>query len=77
MGETHLNHQEGPLLRCATAIDESLQTPLCEVENILNDRPITPVSDDARDSEALTPNHLLLMKGKPLLPPGLFKKDYC
>lgn len=55
--------------------DESLHTIICEVEAILNDQPITKVSDDPNDLEALTPNHLLLLKRKPLLPPGLFKDD--
>ncbi|XP_035985471.1 uncharacterized protein LOC118558973 isoform X4 [Fundulus heteroclitus] len=54
--------------------DEGLQTVFCEVEAILNDRPITKVSDDSNDLEALTPNHLLLMKNKPVLPPGLFNQ---
>lgn len=31
-------------------------------------------SEKGRD-EALTPNHLLLLKGKPALPPGLFDRD--
>lgn len=57
--------------------DESLQIVLCEIESILNDRPITTVSNDGCDPKALTPNHLLLLKGKPLLPPGLFQKDDC
>lgn len=55
--------------------DESLHTILCEVEAILNDRPITKVSDDVNDLEALTPNHVLLLKGKPVLPPGLFQQN--
>lgn len=55
--------------------DETLHTVFCEVEAILNDRPITPSSDDPNDVEALTPNHLLQLKGKPVLPPGLFKKE--
>lgn len=55
--------------------DEGLQTLICEVEAILNDRPITTLSDDPMDLEALTPNHLLLMKAKPILPPGLFVKE--
>ena len=57
--------------------DECLQTVLCEVEAIINDRPITASSDDPNDVEALTPNHLLLLKKQPLLPPGLFKKEDC
>lgn len=38
--------------------DETLCTLFCEVEKILNDRPITRVSSDSSDLEALTPNHL-------------------
>ncbi|KAL0150776.1 hypothetical protein M9458_053934, partial [Cirrhinus mrigala] len=55
--------------------DEGLQTALCEVEAIVNDHPITTISDDVTDPEPLTPNHLLLLKGKPILPPGLFTKN--
>ena len=40
--------------------DETLQTYLCEVESILNKRPLTPISDDIHDFEAITPNHLLI-----------------
>ncbi|XP_059918445.1 uncharacterized protein LOC132465721 isoform X2 [Gadus macrocephalus] len=59
----------------STNHDEALQTVFCEAEAILNDRPITTSSGDPNDIEALTPNHLLQLKGKPILPPGLFKKD--
>lgn len=52
--------------------DDGLHTLMCEVEAILNDRPITKLSDDPNDLEPLTPNNLLLLKGKPALPPGLF-----
>ena len=45
-----------------TMSDEQLNTFLCIVESIINDRPITHNSDDPRDSEALTLNHLLLLK---------------
>ena len=55
--------------------DEGLQTLLCEVEAILNVRPLTKLSDDPNDLEPLTPNHILLLKGKPALPPGLFEKS--
>lgn len=55
--------------------DETLQTALCEVEAILNDRPITSVSNDPKDLEPLTPNHLLQLKTKATLPPGLFRKE--
>lgn len=58
-----------------TLDDECLQTALCEVESILNARPITVSSGDSGDPEPLTPNHLLLLKGQPVLPPGLFSKQ--
>jgi len=54
--------------------DDCLHTLFCEIEAILNDRPITANSNDHNDLEPLTPNHLLLMKRKPNLPPGVFNK---
>lgn len=55
--------------------EEVLQTALCEVMAVLNDRPITTVSEDSKDPQALTPNHLLQIKGIPVQPPSLFQKD--
>lgn len=63
------------VLRKQSLDDEGFHTVLCEAEAMLNDRPITKLSQDPNDLEALTPNHLLLLKGKPILPPGLFNKD--
>ena len=57
------------------ADEESLQTFFCECEAILNSRPITAPSNDMNDLEALTPQHLLLLKTNPSLPPGLFQRD--
>jgi hypothetical protein len=57
------------LLHEQTLNDESLHTLMCEVEAIINGRPLTKVSDDPRDGEALTPNHLLLSRAGPPLPP--------
>ena len=42
--------------------DPQLYTLLTEVECILNNRPLTHVSDDADDFNALTPNHILFGK---------------
>ena len=59
--------------------DESLSTLFCEVEYIINSRPLTTVSTDHRDLQPLTPNHLLQLKHASVFPPGVFeKKDlYC
>ena len=65
------------LLQMQTIDDESLSTLLCEVESIMNGRPLTTVSTDQRDLEALTPNHLLLLQSEPQLPPGLFSEEDC
>ena len=62
------------LVKEQTLDDEGLLTLTCEVEAIVNGRPITKVSDDPRDPEALTPNHLLLLRSGPALPSGLFTK---
>lgn len=39
---------------------ETLLTILTEIEHAVNSRPLTHVPVDARDQEALTPNHILL-----------------
>ena len=52
--------------------DEVLETVLCEIEGIVNGRPLTKLSDDANDVTPLTPNHLLMLKGGSAVPPGRF-----
>ena len=47
------------LLTEQTFTEETLHTLLCEVECIMNNRPLTPVSADPRDEVPLSPNHLL------------------
>ena len=54
--------------------DTELRTLLAEVESIVNNRPITAVSDDPEDRSALTPNHFLLQKATQL-PTGVFVKE--
>lgn len=49
--------------------EKTLTTFLTEVEKILNGRPITRVSSDPGDSEALNPNHILLSRQNPRLAP--------
>ena len=51
--------------------DFELRTLLSEVESIVNNRPITAVSDDPADFTALTPNHFKLQRATQL-PPGVF-----
>ena len=48
---------------------------MCEVESIMNGRPLTKVSDDPNDLEALTPNHLLILRPGPSIPPGVFDES--
>lgn len=55
--------------------DEGLLTLFCCVESIVNSRPITKLSDDPSDPLPLTPNHLLLLRKGPILPPGVFVKE--
>ena len=55
--------------------EETLRTFVVEVEKILNDRPITPVSDDPKDLEALTPNHILLLRRNPSSSPDVFEES--
>ena len=51
---------------------EGLHTLFCEIEAILNGRPISEMSNSPNDLEALTPNHLILQRGGENLPPGIF-----
>ena len=66
------------LLKPQTLDVECLITILCEVQTI-NSRPLTKVSDDLNDLEALTPNHLLLLRMGPTLLPRTFDESdsYC
>ena len=61
--------------------EESLRTLLCEAEAIVNSRPLTVDSlNDPLSLNPLTPNHLLTMKTKVVLPPpGVFQSadKYC
>jgi len=56
--------------------DEAIITLMTVVEGIINNRPITKLSEDPRDARPLTPNHMLMLRSGPLLPPGQFvEKD--
>lgn len=54
--------------------DESLSTMMCMVESVINGRPLTVVSDDVRDPEPSTPNHLLLLRPSNAFPADVFDK---
>ena len=41
--------------------DEVMETVFCEVESMVNSRPITKVSDDVLDSATLSPNQILII----------------
>ena len=62
----------GPIGTHCRMSDEELETLFCEIESIVNSRPITKISDIILDATALTPNHLLLLEEMPSLPPGMF-----
>jgi hypothetical protein len=66
------NVLKATMRRASRLTDEPLVTIFCEVEAIVNSRPLTAVSDDVNDLEALTPNHLLLLREGSALPPGDF-----
>ena len=54
---------------------ESLATFICEVESIINQRPIVPVRDDLTDFGALTPNHFTIGSDCFNFSPGVFVKQ--
>ena len=60
------------VLRDQSLTDEILSTALISVENLLNGRPLTLVSVDPAEPEALTPNHLLLGRANPNIAPDVF-----
>ena len=58
--------------------EDVLRTALIEFENILNSRPLTPVSFEPGEFAPLTPNHLLKIKPVVSVPPGIFDdEDIC
>ena len=48
------------ILKNSITTVENLRTLLCEVEYIVNNRPLFPTSDDINDYDVLTPNMFLL-----------------
>ena len=62
-------------LREQVLTDKNLHTLMWDIECLINDRPITKLSDTCNDLEALMPNHLLLLKRIPCLPQVFVKTD--
>ena len=63
------------LLHQHTVTDETLLTLFAEVENILNSRPLNPITIDSESNEPLTLNHLLQIGAMPNFSPGAFSND--
>ncbi|XP_062703599.1 uncharacterized protein LOC134286050 [Aedes albopictus] len=53
---------------------EVLETLLIEAEHLVNSRPLTYVSSDINDCEALTPNHFLIGASSNVQSPGVFNQ---
>lgn len=60
------------VLKNQVLTDEVLSTAFAEVEWLVNSRPLTEVSSDLDDLQALTPNQFILGRGTLNLPPGVF-----
>ena len=52
----------------------NLKTFLCEVEAVLNGRPLASISDDISNFEPLTPNHLRIGEASRNQSPGNFRE---
>ena len=52
--------------------EDKLQTTLCRMEPLLNNRPLTSVIGDVADLEALTTNHFLIGQANVIWPNNVF-----
>jgi Family of unknown function (DUF5641) len=57
--------------------DEILLTVFAEVESIINNRPLTHVSDDHNDPMSITPKHFLIGSPNLISSPDVFGTDDC
>ena len=63
------------MLRNQVLDDERLSTLFCEIEAIVNDRPLTAVSEDPKDPAPLIPSMMLQLGERFPAPPGNFVKQ--
>ena len=63
------------ILKDQLVSDYTLMTVFTEAESLVNSRPLTHVSDDINDLEALTPNHFLLGRASLNLSPAIIYHD--
>ena len=63
------------ILKARYPKEETLSTLLMEAESVVNSRPLTHVSVDPSDPEALTPNHFLMGTSSAVQLPGQFSTD--
>ena len=68
-----IKHSLESITNGKTINEELLTTFLCEVESILNSRPLTSISDDIIDFATLTPNHILLGSSQPNVEPSNYE----
>ena len=48
--------------------EDVFSTTMCLFEQMLNAKPLTPLSSDVNDLESITPNHMLLLNKNVCLP---------
>ena len=57
--------------------NETLLTLMAEIKSLLNSRPLTHISVDPKDLEAITPNHFLIGRNSLKIPPDVFdERDF-